>query len=158
MHVDSLFRPIELAYQLAPVQDAAKHGGLKQIVHLPGMVACMGDEPNHFVDEALGEELDHLQARGFNEVFLTLLVHLALPDVLQRTGDNGRPKGGEQVVLVSFYFEEAPDVVAGFFPIAGILRVKGPAEAGGMKVGVEDLVEVGLALGLRRGLAGLGPS
>ena len=108
MHVDSLFRPIELAYQLAPVQDAAKHGGLKQIVHLPGMVACMGDEPNHFIDEALGEELDHLQARGFNEVFLTLLVHLALPDVLQRTGDNGRPKGGQQVVLVSFYFEEAP--------------------------------------------------
>ena len=29
MDVDSLFRPIELAYQLAPVQDAAKHGGLK---------------------------------------------------------------------------------------------------------------------------------
>ena len=76
-------------------------------------------------------------------MFLMLLVHLALPDVLQRTGDNGRPKGCQQVVLFSFYFEEAPDVVAGFFPIAGILSVKGPAEAGGMKVGVEDLVEVG---------------
>ena len=49
----------------------------------------MGDEPDHFVDEALGEEVDHLQARGLDEMFLMLLVHLALPDVLQGTGDNG---------------------------------------------------------------------
>jgi hypothetical protein len=54
--------------------------------------------------------------------------------------------------------EEAADVVAGVAAVACMRGVKRPAESGGTEVGVEDLVEVGLALGPRRRLADLGPS
>lgn len=73
----ALFLPVKLASQCASVKNAAKHGGLEQIVDLPCMMVRMSNQPDHFEHQTLGVKLSYPKPRALGEVMLALLIDLA---------------------------------------------------------------------------------
>lgn len=74
--------PIQLPPEPLIVEQASKHRCFKKIIHLPCMLAGVGQKPGNLVRQSLGIRLTHCDPRPFSMCGFFLWTDNTLSDVL----------------------------------------------------------------------------